>query len=220
VFADAIRSRGVQLDVWQLPADGPPRRDPRDYDAVLTLGGSMHPDQEDQHPWLAQEKALLAELLDRRVPLLGVCLGAQLLADAAGAPARRAREPEIGWYEVEVTAEAADDPLLAPLRPCFKAFGWHSYEFPLPPLASPLARSAACLQAYRIADSAWGVQFHAEVNSSDVEAWIEDRSSDLDAIRMELDWQQLRERTRASIGGWNELGRGLCERFLDAATRA
>jgi GMP synthase-like glutamine amidotransferase len=220
VFADAIRSHGVQLERWRFPADEPPRNDPRDYDAVLTLGGSMHPDQEEEHPWLAQEKALLAELLDRRVPLLGVCLGAQLLADAAGAPARRAHEPEIGWYEVEVAAEALDDPLLAPLHPRFKAFGWHSYESPLPPLATPLARSSACLQAYRIADHAWGVQFHAEVSGAGVEAWIDDRSSDLDAIRMELDWQALRERTRASIAGWNELGRGLCERFLDAAIRA
>ena len=64
----------------------------------------MHADQDDEHSWLAEEKALLADLLERRVPLLGVCLGAQLLAEAAGAPARRAREPEIGWYGVDGAA--------------------------------------------------------------------------------------------------------------------
>jgi GMP synthase (glutamine-hydrolysing) len=220
VFADAIRAHGAHLDLWPYPEDRQPRRGPRDHDAVLTFGGAMHPDQDEQHSWLAEEKALLAELLDRHVPVLGVCLGAQLLAEAAGASARRAREPEIGWYEVEVLDDAAEDPLLAPLRPRFTAFGWHSYEFPPPPLATPLARSATCLQAYRIADFAWGIQFHAEVTGADVEAWIDDRRSDPDAVGTELDWHELRERTRASIGAWNELGRGLCERFLDAATRA
>ena len=68
-------------------------RDPRDYDAVLVFGGAMHADQEERHPWLREEKALLRELLERGVPLLGVCLGAQLLAEAAGASARRASAP-------------------------------------------------------------------------------------------------------------------------------
>ena len=74
--------------------DQPPG-DPRDYDAVLVFGGAMHADQEEHHPWLADEKALLRELLDRGVPLLGVCLGAQLLAEAAGgvgAPGERSRD--------------------------------------------------------------------------------------------------------------------------------
>jgi GMP synthase (glutamine-hydrolysing) len=221
VFAEAIRSTGAELDVWQLPNRGAPPRDPRGYDAVLTLGGAMHPDQEDAYSWLADEKVLLADLLDRGMPLLGVCLGAQLLAAAAGARPRRAREPEIGWYEVEVTAEAAGDPLLAPLRATFQAFEWHSYEFPLPARAIALARSAACPQAYRIADCAWGIQFHAEVTGADVEAWIDDYRSDEDAARLELDWRRLRAQTRASIGAWNEVGRDLCGRFLEvAATRA
>jgi GMP synthase-like glutamine amidotransferase len=186
VFEQAIRSRGVELDSWQLPDGGPPRCDPRDYDAVLTFGGAMHADQDDEHPWLAEEKALLADLLQRRVPLLGVCLGAQLLAEAAGARVYHAREPEIGWHEVELTGEAAEDALLAPLYPRFEAFEWHSYAFNAPPLATPLARSAACLQAYRVGDFAWGIQFHAEVTGEDVAAWIDDYRSDEDAARMDL----------------------------------
>lgn len=144
VFAEAIRARGARLHVWQLPDDGPPSLDPRDYDAVLTFGGAMHPDQVQEHPWLAEERAVLADLLDRRVPLLGVCLGAEVLADAAGGRIWRARHPEIGWYEVEVTREAADDPLLGPLRPRFEAFEWHSYEVELPPGQQPsrIARTA------------------------------------------------------------------------------
>lgn len=216
VFADAMRSQGVQHDVWLRSEQDQPPGDPRDYDAVLVFGGAMHADHEDRHPWLREEKGLLAELLERQVPLLGVCLGAQLLAEAAGAPARRASRPEIGWHDVEVTDAGAEDPLLAPLAPRFEAFQWHSYECPLPPGATALARSDVCLQAYRIGDSAWGIQFHAEVARGDVEAWIDDYRSDEDAVRIGLDPNALRRRTDSSIEEWNELGRALCARFLEA----
>ncbi len=227
VFADAVRSRGADLDTWMVPdtwtnpgSDVLPRH-PVDYDAVLVFGGAMHADQEDRHPWLRGEKQQLAALLERRVPLLGVCLGAQLLADAAGAMPRRASRPEIGWHDVAVTTEGADDPLLGPLAPGFEAFQWHSYEFPLPEGATPLARSSTCLQGYRIADHAWGIQFHAEVNRTDARAWIDDYESDEDAVRIGLDPDLLHRRTDGAIDAWNRLGRALCERFLAVvATRA
>jgi GMP synthase-like glutamine amidotransferase len=215
VFADAMRSRGVELDQWLLP-NGPAPADPLGYDAVLTFGGAMHADQEAEHPWLADEKALLAELIDRRVPLLGMCLGCQLVAEAAGAPARRASAPEIGWHEVELTAEVSGDPVLGGLPERFDAFQWHSYEAPLPPGATALAGSPSCLQAYRLEGPAWGIQFHAEVSRDDVEHWIDDYRSDPDAVRIALDPEALRRRTRESIAEWNELGRSLCGRFLDA----
>ena len=108
VFDDAMRARGVEHDVWMRAEQNRPPGDPRDYDAVLVFGGAMHADQEERHPWLRDEKALLRELLDRGVPLLGVCLGSQLLAEAAGGSARRASAPEIGWHEVDVTPEGAE----------------------------------------------------------------------------------------------------------------
>jgi GMP synthase-like glutamine amidotransferase len=218
VFADAMRSRGIQLDEW-LIRDGPSPAEPLGYDAVLTFGGAMHADQEAEHPWLADEKALLAELINRRVPLLGMCLGCQLVAQAAGGEARRTSAPEIGWHRVELIPEAAADPVLGGLPPRFEAFQWHSYEAVLPPGATALATSPTCLQAYRLAGPAWGIQFHAEVSPTDAEHWIDDYRSDPDAVRIGLDPEALRERTRASIAQWNELGRELCGRFLDA-TRA
>ena len=210
-----MRSLGIEHDVWlRTEADQPPR-DAASYDAVLVFGGAMHADQEQEHPWLREEKALLRDLLDRGVPLLGVCLGSQLLAEAAGGSARRANAPEIGWHDVELTAEGAADDVLGPLAPGFTAFQWHSYEFTLPPGATPLARSAVCLQAFRIAN-ALGIQFHAEVSAKDAGAWIDDYRSDEDAVRIGIDPEALRRRTRASIGEWNELGRALCTRFLSA----
>jgi GMP synthase (glutamine-hydrolysing) len=219
VFADAFRSNGVSLDSWMRAETATPPLPLADYDAVLVFGGAMHADHEDRYPWLHEEKELLRDLIERGVPLLGVCLGAQLVAEAAEAPARRASEPEIGWHEVELTAEAADDPLIGPLEPCFEAFQWHSYEFPLPPAAVALARSAVCLQAFRLGDAVWAIQFHAEVTLADAEAWIDGYRSDEDAVRIGLDPDALRRRTREAIADWNALGRGLCERFLAAAAR-
>jgi GMP synthase-like glutamine amidotransferase len=217
VFADAIEDREVGLDRWLIAEVDSPPADPASYGAVLTFGGAMHVDQEDRHGWLRAEKALLAELLDRDVPLLGVCLGAELLGEAAGARPRRLGEPEIGWREVTVTDAARSDPLLAPLAPSFVGFQWHSYAVPLPPGATELARSPACLQAFRLGDAAWGIQFHAEVTASDAESWIDDYRSDEDAVRSGLDPKELRRRTREAIGDWNEIGRAICGRFIDAA---
>ena len=220
VFLDAMLARGASLDTWMPPESPAPPHDPAGYDAAMVFGGAMHAHHEDRHPWLGDVKDQLRGLLARGVPVLGVCLGAQLLAEAAGAPARRAREPEIGWRTVEVTPEGRRDPLLSPLAPSFTAFQWHSYEFPLPPGAAPLARSAVCLQAFR-SGTGVGIQFHAEVSATDAEAWIDDYRSDEDAVRMGVDPDALRRETRASMDAWNDLGRAFCGRFLDeVSTRA
>ena len=155
------------------------------------------------------------DLLDRRVLLLGVCLGARLLAAAAGAPARRAQTPEIGWYPVELTSKASHDPVLGPLAPRFDALEWHSYELRLPPEATPLAHSTDRLQANRIGDVAWGIQSHAEVTLQDFESWLDHhgRLGDLADVTAE----ELRALTQARIAGWNDLGRGLCRRFIGRA---
>ena len=216
VFAAAAAARGVELDAWH-PAEGEPAPATTAYEAVLTFGGAMHADQEDRHPWLHTEKDWLAELLGQGTPLLGVCLGSQLLAEAGGGSPRRASEPEIGWREVELTAEGRADPLLGALPPRFEAFQWHSYEATLPAAARELARSPVCLQAYRLADRAWGIQFHAEVSAGDAAAWIGDYRSDEDAVRIGLDAEALGAETAAKIGAWNRIGGALCERFLDLA---
>jgi GMP synthase (glutamine-hydrolysing) len=219
VFADVIRRHGWELETWS-PAEAPAPPDLPSFAAILTFGGAMQADQEDAHPWLRTEKRILAEALDRGLPLLGVCLGAQLLAEAAGSIPRRAAEPEIGWREIEVTAAGAADPLISPLAPRFDAFHWHSYEAPLPPGGVELARDPICLQAYRIGQRAWGIQFHAEVARGDLEKWIRNYRSDPDAVRIGVDPDELRGATAPRVAAWNRLGSELCRRFLDAARRA
>ncbi len=218
VFAEAAAAAGADLDHWPIDESAEPPADPARYDAVLTFGGAMHADQEDRHGWMRPEKELLARLLERGIPLLGVCLGSQLLAEAAGGGVRRAAEPEIGWHPIDVTAEGEGDPVLGPLAPRFEAFQWHSYESVLPADAVALATSPVCVQAYRAAERAWGIQFHAEVSRDDAVHWIDDYRADEDAIRIGLDPEALRAETLPRIEDWNRLGRDLCRRFLEAAS--
>jgi len=215
VFAEEIRDRGVALDEWTLADRGTaPPVEIAEYNAVLTFGGAMHADQEDRHPWLRFEKDFLAAILDEGMPILAVCLGCQLLAEAGGGTARRASEPEIGWHQVELTEAGAADPVMGPLAPSFTAFQWHSYEALPPQGAEVLARSPVCSQAYRIGERAWGIQFHAEVTAADASRWIDDYRSDEDAVRIGVDPEGLRVDTDQRIADWNRLGRELCGRFL------
>jgi GMP synthase (glutamine-hydrolysing) len=204
-FADAVRERGGELTEWNLVRGTPPEP-PEAFDAVFVFGGGMHVDQEDQHPWLRDEDDLIKNLLAAKLPLLGVCLGGQLIAKAAGARVGPAPHEEVGWHEVELTPEAAGDPLFAGAPERFDAFQWHSYAFDLPPGGVPLARNSVGLQAYRLGDFAWGIQFHAEVTREIVEGWL---ASDRTGRQIDL----------APMEKWAQGGRALADRFLDVVAR-
>lgn len=214
VFADSAAEAGCELVEWLPHEAAPPSLD--GFHAAIILGGEAQVDDEHNHPWLRPEKQLLSGLLERRIPTLGVCLGSQLLAEAAGGGARRAAAPEIGWYEIELTAEAGSDPLLGELPERFEGFQYHHYEWFLPPDATVLARSAGCLQAFRLDHRpAWGVQFHPEVTLPDLCSWLDDWESDPGAAASGLDPTAIRTESPGKIGAWNELGRGLSARFFE-----
>ena len=210
VFGEAVEARGHVVEEWSL-AWGTSLPRPLDaYGAVLVFGGAMHADQEGHHPWLRDENLFLQRLLDLHTPVLGICLGAQLLAKAAHADVGPAREPEIGWFPVELTEAAADDPVLSRMPERFDAFQWHYYAHSVPAGAVELARNDLCTQAFRLGDTAWGVQFHPEVTLEQIESWMQE-DEPIPA--------GLLDQTRERIGAWNELGRRLCRSFLTAAER-
>jgi GMP synthase (glutamine-hydrolysing) len=213
VFGDAVETRGHRLEEWSLAWGTSPPRPLDAYGAVLVFGGAMHADQDAHHPWLREENLFLQRLLDTAMPVFGICLGAQLLAKAAHADVRPADEPEIGWYTVELEEAAADDPLLGRLPARFEAFQWHYYEHGLPAGAVELARSPVCIQAFRLGGTTWGVQFHPEVTLAQVEGWLADDEP------APIDRERLLSDTRERIDGWNDLGRTLCDAFIDVAER-
>jgi GMP synthase (glutamine-hydrolysing) len=210
VFADG----GHEFVEW-LPHEAPPPR-PDGFEAAIVFGADSQVDQEETVSWLRPEKQLVGELMRRGAPMLGVCFGSQLLAEAAGAQVRRAAQPEIGWHEVALTPEGRADPLLGFLPERFESLQWHSYEWLLPPGAVALARSARCLQAFRHG-TAWGVQFHPEVTEADYGEWLDGFREDPAAVATGLDPAVIRAETVAKIGAWNEVGRELFRRFVAAA---
>jgi GMP synthase (glutamine-hydrolysing) len=214
LFAPVVEDAGHALDEWSFVWGTPPARPLDSYDAALVFGGAMHADQDSHHPWLREETMWLHQLLHRHTPVLGVCLGVQLLARAAGSwvgPVKGG--PEIGWYGVELTDEGAEDPVLGALPRSFEALQWHHYTYGVPAGAVELARSEACTQAFRLGEACWGVQFHPEVTQTQLDGWLvdtEDPAPDAESLRAE---------TPAKIDRWNELGRTLCGAFLEAAER-
>ena len=137
---------------------------------AVVMGGPMNVDEVERFPALAAEREWLAGAVERGMPVLGICLGAQLLARALGAEVRAGETPEIGFAPVEVSAP--DDPLLGGLAPSTEVLHWHGDVFDLPAGAEHLASSerTAC-QAFR-AGNAWGVLFHPEADFALVEAWL------------------------------------------------
>src|SRR5262245_13216678 len=143
------------------------------YDGLVVLGGPMNVDDAERAPHLRHEIDVIREALDRDLPVLGICLGAQLLAHALGAHVGRAPKPEIGWYDVAFQEEARSDDLLGHVDPIERLFQWHGDAFDLPRGAVHLASTAGCPnQAFRVGDRAWGFQFHLEVDEPMIDRWL------------------------------------------------
>jgi GMP synthase-like glutamine amidotransferase len=143
------------------------------FDAVVAMGGPMSVNDEDEHPWLVEEKAFVREVVEAGVPFLGVCLGSQLLASALGA--RVYANPagaEVGMLPVQRTDAGRADPLLGGLAEPLVTLQWHGDTFDLPEGAELLATSPlARHQAFRVGARAYGVQFHLEVTEEQVGQW-------------------------------------------------
>lgn len=211
VFDQVVEESGHSLERWVVPVGSSPHA-PGAYDAVMVFGGSMHPDQDEHFPWLEREAEFLRGVLEEGVPAIGVCLGAQLLARAAGAWVGPARAPEIGWQWVELTAEGRADPVLGTMPPRTEAFQWHHYTFGIPEGGQELATSEVSMQAFRLGN-AWGIQFHAEVTASMLESWANESEDELPTSR-----EAFLAEAGSRIDGWNEQGRRLCAAFLDVAS--
>ena len=178
-LGESLAAEGLELLVWRadLDACAPALFG---YDAVLALGGAANPDDDDRHEWLESVRGVLGAALRRGMPTLGLCLGAQLLAQVGGAVASRLGQPEIGWVELCPTPGGRRDPLYQTLPGCHEAFEWHSYGFPLPPGAELLAGTRKAVQAFRLGTCAWGLQFHLEAGERIVNSWIDHYRDELE----------------------------------------
>lgn len=172
--ADALVAAGVDVETRRAHKGDDIPSDVSGFDGVVVMGGPMSASSNEGFPSRQTEVSLLADALEAGIPTLGICLGAQILAVAAGgAVAPNAYGPEIGWAPVDLDPACADDRLFAGLPPALTVLHWHGDTFEVPPSAQLLMSSAAYPnQAIRIGDVAWGLQFHLEVTAAAVDGFL------------------------------------------------
>ena len=213
-----IRRRGhrVKFVNFERSPDAQPKIDR--YRGLIVLGGPMNVEDRDQRPHLQTEIAVIGDALAQGKPVLGICLGAQLLAHALGAEVRRHDVSEIGWYDLATTEHGRSDPVLAPLGALAPVFQWHGYSFDLPAGAAHLARTTTCEnQAFRYGENAYGFQFHLEMNKPLIERWLNLPSyrDDLIAAGLGRDADAIRTDTYTRIDAMQDAAHAVFNNFLD-----
>lgn len=188
------------------------------YEALIILGGPMNSDQIDSYPNLISEVEIIREAVGRDMSVLGICLGAQLLARALGGTVSRNAVREIGWYDVEMTEAGLNDPVLSTFAPTQEVFQWHEDGITLPPDADLLAGSpASSVQAFRYGEHAYGFQFHLEVNRPLIDRWltVPAHRATLEEEEGTIDPGAIRHQADTSIGPLEDLSRETFSRWID-----
>ena len=173
ILASCLEARGWTLETVALYEGARLPEDAQGYQTVIVMGGPMGVYDEAAYPFLRHEQRFLTRVLAQGVPLLGICLGSQLLAKALGARVYRNPQKEIGWYTIDLTPPGVADPLFASLPSPIPVFQWHSDAFDLPVGATPLASSQLCThQAFRYGDRVYGLLFHLELTPAVIHSWL------------------------------------------------
>jgi GMP synthase (glutamine-hydrolysing) len=174
---------------------------PSDFDetgALIVLGGPMNVYEEKQYPFLKEEESLIRKALIEEVPVLGICLGAQLLAKTCGARVKKALQKEIGWYKVEKTGDGKKDILFNAGADRIQVFQWHGDTFEIPEGAVLLAEGKDCKnQAFRVGQNAYGLQFHIEVTEDMIRDWFQSGEGEGMVEKILRDTKKVRENYHA-----------------------
>ncbi len=197
------------LDAW----GGGSWPGPEEVAGYLVMGGAMNVDHIDRHPYLAHERELIRGVIEAGVPVMGVCLGAQLMARAVDQPVIRAPERKCGFFPVYPSEEAAGDPVVSVFAAGDLEFHWNEDTFALPARARLLVSGLdGTVDAFRIGQRAWGIAFHPEVDGPELDGWIEAVGEKLEPV-----WgrapEYLRKEAAARLPQHEERGRELFRRF-------
>jgi len=205
-----LRERNIPYEIRDLYAGNPLPGEVTTYGAVVILGGPMNVDEELKYPFLQQEKKFIGDCLQKKVPILGICLGAQLLARTLESRVYKNRKPEIGCMTVDMTPTGVSSPLFFEIYSPVDVFQWHGDTFDMPDGAKHLAQSAYCPhQAFGYEDFAFGLQFHIEVTREEAQKWAtaylpdlqgEERTAALDLMAIsEEQWPKEISKTAGTL---------------------
>lgn len=215
-----IRARGhrIRFHNFQRNPDAVPEVDR--YRGLIVLGGPMNVEDRTQRGHLLTELKAIERMLELERPVLGICLGAQLLAHVLGAPVPKMDAPEIGWHLLQTTTHGRSDPLLGVLGDATPLFQWHGFRFELPAGATHLMRGDHCeYQAFRYGERAYGFQFHLEMDAALIERWLASPVYREQLAGATQDADAIRTLTARHIAGMQQHANDVFNRFLDLVGR-
>ena len=209
----SLARRAIAIDVVETHLRAPVPATIGAHDALVVMGGPMGVYEAERHPHLRDELRLIEDALRRDVPILGVCLGSQLLAHALGARVAPSGGREIGWHAVQTSAAARDDRLFSRAPSTFTPWHWHGDVFDVPASATPLASSAstAC-QAFRQGNS-WGILFHLEATRAIVDGMTDGFADEARAHGVDLGL--LAREAEASLAALSPIAAGVFDAFAE-----
>ncbi|MGI9271503.1 MAG: type 1 glutamine amidotransferase [Woeseiaceae bacterium] len=211
-----LKQAGFRLRYINFGRNGHERPSLDGYSALIILGGPMNADDTTAYPHLATELELIKEALERDISILGICLGAQLLAKALGGQVVADAGREIGWHDVDVTADGQRDPVLSTFGTRREVFQWHDDVIELPSNVVHLASSMRCpAQAFRYGEHAYGFQFHLEADGALIERWLDVPQHQSAFADGTLDRTQIREKIGASIEPLMSLSNSTFSRWIE-----
>jgi GMP synthase (glutamine-hydrolysing) len=187
------------------------------YDGLIVLGGPMSANDTRNHPHLMTELRLIEEAMRREIPVLGICLGAQLIARTLGAEVYPSEEKEIGWYDVSPTRDAGEDLLLSEFRDKEKVFQWHGDTFEIPRSGVHLASSSVCAnQAFRYAMNVYAFQFHLEVDAPMIHRWLRapENQAEIATLQGKIDAGSIHKETLEHLERLHQLSDRVFSEFI------
>ena len=212
-------THGHSLDVTKLYEEVEPPG-PDEYDLLVVMGGPMNIYEYNKHPWLHDEKKAIAGAVEADRAVLGVCLGAQLIADVVGGPVTANEQKEIGWFEVEATDQARSTSVFQHFPERFMAYHWHGDTFRIPPGAVHLAKTDPCPnQAFVYGQKIVGLQFHLETSFDSMNALIENCANEIRPAPYVQDAETMKNQAAKHLPGMRPLMDGLLDALAEEVNR-
>ncbi|GAC1433156.1 MAG: type 1 glutamine amidotransferase [Ktedonobacteraceae bacterium] len=218
-IGELLEEHGIAYDI--IDASMQPIPDPTAYDAMVVFGGPQNANEDEKYPYFLQEKAALRTAVEQDMPVLGICLGGQLLATVLGGTVKKHTITEIGFSEVQCTDEGRHDPLYEGLAGRQLVYQWHEDTFDIPPGAVRLATSAKTEnQAFRYGRNAYGIQYHIELTPTMLDTWLSEPSLKQEIINAlgNSEYERIMSDRPQHYAQYREHTRVIFENFLRIAT--